>query len=353
MLSSIHLLRGLAALSVVLYHIYFISKIYMDYSIDIINYLHGGVDVFFVISGFIMYYVVTKAPDTKGYTSKFLKDRFFRIVPLYWFFTISFYLVALSFFYGDDFDLSLSNLVMSLLFLPYGEGDVGFSYPVLGVGWTLIYEVYFYFLVFLSIKFYRKSFDVFLICILLFLVFVGTLIKFLNFDFGSIFFAWTDYMLLEFAFGILLAKGYFKYRVSLLKFVSLYILVLFVLSMLFIQMFSTITVMEMQGFGNFYRVFTIGTVAASIVALLLLVENQVSLLQGQRFFIAFGASSYMLYLLHHPLLSLIGKVYFKFLNNDSLVVFYVLSLFICYSIALIMNSLYDKYCFPKLKLYFF
>ena len=134
MLSSIHLLRGIAALAVLIYHIYFVSKLYVEYSINTINYLHGGVDVFFVISGFIMYFVVYKATNIKVFTQDFLKEWAIRIVPLYWLVTICFYLIASFFFNDSNSNLSLFNLVMSLLFLPYGDGYIGFSYPVLGLG---------------------------------------------------------------------------------------------------------------------------------------------------------------------------------------------------------------------------
>ena len=69
MLNSVQYLRAMAALLVVGYHI-------NSYQV----YLMSGVDIFFVISGFIMW------QSTRGGTSprQFLTNRLIRIVPLYW-----------------------------------------------------------------------------------------------------------------------------------------------------------------------------------------------------------------------------------------------------------------------------
>jgi len=95
----------------------------------------AGVDVFFVISGFIIH---TLYRDAERPSASYLLKRLNRIFPLYWVFTalaVLGYLVM-----GDGLTRGLSELdwVSSLTLLPTGQP------PLLLVGWTLTHELYFY-----------------------------------------------------------------------------------------------------------------------------------------------------------------------------------------------------------------
>lgn len=92
----------------------------------------AGVDVFFVISGFIMWMVTIK-PISPG---QFLWHRVVRVVPLYWIATLI--MAALR-------GASPPDALQSLLFLPYRDG-AGHVWPVLVQGWTLNFEMFFYLL---------------------------------------------------------------------------------------------------------------------------------------------------------------------------------------------------------------
>jgi exopolysaccharide production protein ExoZ len=104
----------------------------------------GGVDIFFVISGFIMMYTTIRHPMS-GAT--FLQKRFIRIVPLYWSMTV---IVAVAaslvprFFHDTVF--TWPEFVSALIFWPFrnpaGAGDIA---PLIKLGWTLNYEMFFYF----------------------------------------------------------------------------------------------------------------------------------------------------------------------------------------------------------------
>lgn len=101
-----------------------------------------GVDVFFIISGFIMVYVSEKSSVQQGYGTVFLKSRIARIVPNYWFYT--FLTVGLLIAMPSAFDstqLDGKQLVYSLFFVP-GIGEP--IRPVLLLGWTLNFEMFFY-----------------------------------------------------------------------------------------------------------------------------------------------------------------------------------------------------------------
>lgn len=140
MIVNIQVLRAVAALAVVLHHTQFqLQLVYGTPLFALVG--RAGVDLFFLISGFVMVYTTR---DSQRTTTQFWIDRAVRIVPLYWLGTT---LVIVLFLAGlpalDVQQLRLGDIVKSYLFIPYlasyGEGR-----PVLDVGWTLNYEVYFY-----------------------------------------------------------------------------------------------------------------------------------------------------------------------------------------------------------------
>ncbi len=132
-IESIQSLRAFAALSVVLTHM------------SIINSGGFGVDIFFIISGFLMMYSTEKG--TAGYWKK----KIIRIVPFYWIMTI-FTVLAVKIMPNlfNSYEVSWIYLIKSLLFIPYEHN--GIYQPVLGLGYTLNYEMLFYVFFFISIK---------------------------------------------------------------------------------------------------------------------------------------------------------------------------------------------------------
>lgn len=93
-----------------------------------------GVDVFFVVSGFVIFCSI-RPNQTSG---DFLARRILRIVPIYYVLT----LVALT----SGFEWSGRTLWNSFFFIPLWDKE-DFATPVIGVGWSLCYEFYFYLLV--------------------------------------------------------------------------------------------------------------------------------------------------------------------------------------------------------------
>lgn len=84
MINNIQSLRAFAAINVVLFHIIETSASYSQ-NVDKLSYLEGwganGVDIFFVISGFVMLHTQFFQRRTP---SQFLRNRIIRIVPIYW-----------------------------------------------------------------------------------------------------------------------------------------------------------------------------------------------------------------------------------------------------------------------------
>lgn len=140
MIANIQVLRCFAALSVLALHAQAMLNEYLSTPVKWWS-SAAGVDVFFVISGFIMVYANRARDKTPA---QFWLDRFVRLVPLYWIATLAF--VASTYFvdYSRAYhDWTWSEVVTSLLFIPTMRSD-GLVFPVLTVGWTLNYEMIFY-----------------------------------------------------------------------------------------------------------------------------------------------------------------------------------------------------------------
>jgi len=109
-----------------------------------------GVAIFFVISGYLMAMLCEKQPDA------FLRRRFIRIVPPYWAFTILLFAVALRYpVLLKTTRPDAVELVKSLLFIPFTKSS-GIMEPVLFLGWTLNYEMFFYLVVGLCLLVTRR-----------------------------------------------------------------------------------------------------------------------------------------------------------------------------------------------------
>lgn len=146
-LISLQVLRGFAAMLIVIFHaIHDVNGLYYKGQASAFGdptYLIYGIDLFFVISGFIMVY--TAYEQTGFHAAKgFMIRRIIRVVPIYWFFTV---LLALALFAMPNalsyLDFNISEFLKSLFFVPYYDAAGGL-YPFLKIGWTLNYEMYFY-----------------------------------------------------------------------------------------------------------------------------------------------------------------------------------------------------------------
>lgn len=147
MLISLQALRALAAWMVVCHHF---MQVFFDFhaSGPIGRFFTDrgavGVDIFFVISGLVIY---LSTQDKHMPARRFLLNRAIRIVPAYWLYTVLMGLMLV--FLGQWLPhpaVDLPHFVLSLLFIP-SENPGGYGlYPTLNVGWTLNYEMFFYLL---------------------------------------------------------------------------------------------------------------------------------------------------------------------------------------------------------------
>lgn len=143
MIISLQYLRAVAALMVVAFHA--ADKLStLDPNGQPFAFTVGlaGVDIFFVISGFIIYVTGSQAGTTP---TSFLRKRLIRIVPLYWLLTLMLAAVAVlkpGLLASSSFDPA--HFIASLLFIPWQHPQIPAMLPLLIPGWTLNYEMAFY-----------------------------------------------------------------------------------------------------------------------------------------------------------------------------------------------------------------
>jgi exopolysaccharide production protein ExoZ len=131
---SVQYLRGLAAIGVLIFHA--AERAGWAFGVGA-----AGVDVFFVISGFIMWVVTCRKTPPPG---QFLVRRVQRIVPLYWLMTLAVAAVAVAIPGAfPAMQPTLETVGKSLLFIPYRDAE-GLIAPLIIPGWTLNFEMFFY-----------------------------------------------------------------------------------------------------------------------------------------------------------------------------------------------------------------
>ncbi len=213
---SLQILRAVAAWMVV--YVHYMQMFYGTEYDTVIGYFfrnYGGlgVDIFFVLSGFVMYF---SASNTSG-ESFFLK-RLFRVAPAYWFYTLL--LVPWVAIFPVEYSATsynITTLLASLLFIPTDNpGSLPEGFPFLTVGWTLNIEMVFYTVLTLAILLSRKKAR--LLCFIIILL-SPLIVWQKNFPFHAIL---SSFYLYEFLAGFSIAfitntysKYIFRYRLLL------------------------------------------------------------------------------------------------------------------------------------------
>jgi exopolysaccharide production protein ExoZ len=140
-LEGIQILRGYAAMLVVVTHLWSVGVLSSTLRFGRIGGL--GVDIFFIISGFIMCYSLK---DRLGADDSitFLKKRVHRVFPVYLIVLIPF--LAHYIYYGSGEKTPVDTMLVAgnLLLLPSFFGGENYRMLV-GPAWTLIYELFFTF----------------------------------------------------------------------------------------------------------------------------------------------------------------------------------------------------------------
>jgi exopolysaccharide production protein ExoZ len=195
---SIQYLRGLAAFGVLIFHA-------AERAGGAFGVGAAGVDVFFVISGFIMWVVTCNRTPSPG---QFLWKRVQRIVPLYW--AVTLVTAAVAVLIPGAFptmQVTLEAVLKSLLFVPHRDPH-GLIAPLIVPGWTLNYEMFFYLIFAAGLLAPTRLRPWLVSAALLALVAVRPLLDGQN----PLVATYTDPILLEFAAGIWLGKAWSERR---------------------------------------------------------------------------------------------------------------------------------------------
>ncbi|MER3491203.1 MAG: acyltransferase [Mastigocladus sp. ERB_26_2] len=146
-LNLIQVFRGVAAILVVFAHtdLIFNQNLNQDFLFKIFTFGGSGVDFFFVLSGFIIFYVHRYEIGKPNKLKSFLIKRITRIYPLYWVILLSKISASLFFVYESDISQrSMGEFFKAFLLFPLDRHILSTSF--LGVSWTLTFEVQFYIL---------------------------------------------------------------------------------------------------------------------------------------------------------------------------------------------------------------
>jgi exopolysaccharide production protein ExoZ len=203
--ASIQILRAVAALAIVIHHGLHEADVLarrfgssFDWQSSLP--LPAGVDLFFVISGFVMVHAARDRFGSKASILPFLRRRLARTAPIYWVTTLLFLLTLLSGLGGAGRAMpSVLELAASLLFLPFARPD-GAIQPLFGLGWTLNYEMMFYLIFALALPLQRHVAVPAVVGLLVALTAIGHFVPYQS----TMLYFWTRPIILEFGFGMLI-----------------------------------------------------------------------------------------------------------------------------------------------------
>jgi exopolysaccharide production protein ExoZ len=280
-ITNIQGLRFIAAFGVCILHVGILNG-------ELPGFLLGGagVDLFFVISGFIMVVSSQGLFGRSDAPRRFFLRRLARVVPLYWLATIAY--LSLQLWFGG---LSLNpptpdvfpRAIAGLFFLPITTREF---YPLLPVGWTLNFEMMFYALFAVAIRFRQPIALMLVAATICIFAAIGLIFDdppkngFVAFVFNG--------TALEFAYGV--GLGYLYERGWRLP-------ALFAAAAFLCGFIALGFIMQWPG-HDFHREFAIGIPAALIIfGAVSLPQIPAGRLIG-RLVILLGDSSYALYLLH-------------------------------------------------------
>lgn len=279
-------LRALAAVLVVVYHVALRAGQPSSFVVGGV-----GVDIFFVVSGCVMWLSSQRARlDLR----QFLAHRIARIVPLYWAVTGIYVVIGLLAPAVSPWPgLHLAELLMSIGFVPY-RNPAGEILPMVGPGWTLNLEVFFY-LIFAFTVIRLRSLGL----LLLYLATLAAIGVFVPRDAAAVWVFYTNGMLLEFAAGALVARcwltrpPWFRSRRLAVTMIGLAVVGLACSQLLAFEPYWS-------------RLLVWGLPALGLVLGLLMLEASGARLRS-RLLSQIGDASYSLYLLHTLVIAMVYK----------------------------------------------
>jgi len=291
-IALIQVLRAIAALSVAVGHtqrnaILVAAANHREFDPILLDLTEAGVDLFFVISGFVMVFASRDLFATPGGGLVFLSRRIARIVPLYWSMTTIFLTAMLV---SPNLipvgRLGPAEILASYFFVPYYRPEESWMHPVYSVGWTLNYEMFFYAVFGCVIAFPVKRALMVLTAVFCTLTVAGVIFR----PAPGIFFFWSRPIILEFVMGAWI--GYVRLTEFRVTNWTAAILVLAGAAGFALQVISGIYA------HGYWRPLVWGLPAAAIIAAATLSNWNIAARGVWKPMVLLGGASYALYLVH-------------------------------------------------------
>jgi len=342
MYKSLQAGRAFAALIVVLYHLgkaiaadkyYGIEGFSIPFSFG-----DSGVEFFFVLSGFIILSAhrgdIFKPHKLKQYIMK----RLIRIYPTYWMIFIPIFILAISSIeLRDSVPHDFSIIMKSLLLIPQDKNVVGGTgAPVLGVAWTLQYEIIFYFLFSMLIlnKWLSIGVGVAVLVLGVYASYIEDITESYLFEFLT-----KDYMLL-FVMGMIASIAHKKNNISI-KQSYCYIYS----GAIFFILISLDKVMQLN-FLIDWKILLYGFSSGLMIYGFVNAEDNGNAIGSHKWLQVLGDSSYALYLMHYPLISILCKFSLLLGMNEfgylGAAVVYIIILCLCLVSAVVFHLYAEK-----------
>jgi peptidoglycan/LPS O-acetylase OafA/YrhL len=320
-------LRALAALAIAFTHTAYNGLTMTPGAYGLARVFHafpwvGGVDVFFFISGFVIAWSSHSLFGHAGAARQFMAKRLARIVPLYWLMTTLFLASLLLLPGAINGDIGgPAYIVKSYLFIPAARSN-GLVQPALGLGWTLNFEMFFYFVFALFLRFTEIKAVISATVLLGGFVLLGQT----GILPGTILDTWSQPIVLEFCAGMFLALV--PGRVTLPDTARI-VLVLAALAL-------------MVAAPPWPRIFGLGLPAMALVAAAVTGPKEGRLPHLEIWLVRLGDASYALYLVH-PFVMRAGALLWTLLYRPGGPIAYVvLCLIFSQAVALALHRLYER-----------
>ncbi|MEZ9768236.1 acyltransferase family protein [Vibrio breoganii] len=324
-IENVQILRGVAVLLVLVYHLKAVNDKYFS-SISLPNFFEmgsGGVDLFFVISGFIIIYITRNGISGNKGAIHFLLKRAVRVYPVYWVYSLSVLIVYLvqpslvNSSQGGEVDL-----IRSFLLIPHD------TLPLLMVGWSLSYEIYFYILIFLAMLLFSWDKYKYYFAIISLLVWGRVILSGGEGDVSESFF--LSLFIIEFVLGAFLGFLYVEHANGKIS-VTIVVLIIYLIS-------AIVLIYNLYPYAsNFKRVIYYGIPSFILLFYALFFKSIVPTLIGivLRYI---GNWSYSIYLSHILVINVVGLLSKYLLPTDILYNYVTLFSMFVFSILLGMVS---------------
>lgn len=308
-LSGLQVGRGVAALLVLLFHLGGTINAEKYYGtgflpwVRIFQFGDSGVEFFFVLSGFLITFIHFKDLGFPNRFKSYIFKRMIRIYPTYWLVLIFVILFALFFkAFRETLPTEWSTYIFTILLLPQDKTVVGGTgAPILGVAWTLQYELFFYLLFGLAIL--SKPLGVAVMVLAMVYAFIG--FWFVDkVQFPLCFFA--EPYILFFLFGVLAAIICIKQPCLPWPWA---ILIIGIIGFFLTGAYDVIYKENSFLNNRMERKILYALFSFLIICGLVALEVTQKLMFKNRFLMFLGDISYPLYLVHFPIVSAVTKVF--------------------------------------------